>query len=172
VILQKFPIQAGQLLANEGSEWRPIAMKTPVKPIPDGYRTLTPYLTVENVDKLLEFMKRAFDAQETQRMTRPDGTIRHAEARIGDSVVMVGGVPGTSKAKPATLYLYVPDVDATYRRAIAAGGTSLREPTDEFYGDRSSGVEDPVGNQWWIATHIEDVSSEELKRRAAQQTPR
>ena len=147
-------------------------MKTAVKPIPEGYHSVTPYLTVENVERLLDFMKAAFDAKETERMTRPDGTIGHAEARIGDSAVMMGQVQAANKARPGNLYLYVPDVDATYRRALAAGGKSLREPTDEFYGDRNSGVEDPVGNQWWIATHVEDVSPAEMKRRAAQQKPR
>jgi uncharacterized glyoxalase superfamily protein PhnB len=142
------------------------------KPVPEGYHTITPYLTLSDVESVLEFMKKAFDAKETHRMARPDGSIGHAEAHIGDSPVMLGQATDQWKARPSTLYMYVPDVDSVYRRAIAAGGKSLREPTTEFYGDRSSGVEDPAGNQWWIATHVEDVSEEELENRFAKQKPR
>ncbi len=100
---------------------------------------------------------------------RPDGTIQHAEVKIGDSIVMLADAAGEWKPRPSMLYLYVNDVDETYRLALAAGATSLREPTTHFYGDRSGGVEDPVGNHWWIATHVEDVSPEEIQRRTAQQ---
>lgn len=144
-------------------------MASKVKPVPDGYHTVTPYLTVESVEKVLDFVKKAFDGEETFRMARPDGSVGHAEVRIGDSIVMMGRAGDEWKPRPGTLYLYVPDVDATYRRALAAGGTSLREPTTQFYGDRSGGVEDPVGNQWWMATHVEDVPPEELERRAREQ---
>ena len=137
-----------------------------VKPIPEGYHSLTPYLTVEGVPRLLEFVKAAFDAKETECIAGPDGRIAHAEARIGDSVVMMGEARAEWKPMPSTLYLYVPDADATYTRALAAGATSLQEPANQFYGDRHGGVRDPVGNIWWIATHIEDVSPEELQKRA------
>jgi len=140
-----------------------------VKPVPEGYHTVTPYLTVESVEKVLDFVKKAFDATETYRMARPDGSVGHAEVRIGDSMVMMGQARDEWKPRPGSLYLYVPDVDASYKRAVAAGGKPLREPTTQFYGDRSGGVEDPVGNQWWIATHVEDVPPEEIERRAAQQ---
>lgn len=102
-----------------------------------------------------------------------DGTIQHAEVKIGDSIVMLAEACDPWKPRPSMLYLYVNDVDATYQRAIEAGATSLREPATHFYGDRSGGVEDPTGNHWWIATHVEDVSPEELQRRAAeaQQNP-
>ncbi len=99
-------------------------------------------------------------------MAEPDGTVRHGEVRIGDSIVMVGEASAQHKPMPTTLYLYVTDTDATYRRAIQAGATSLTEPADQFYGDRNAGVEDPCGNQWWIATHVEDVAPEEMKRRS------
>jgi uncharacterized glyoxalase superfamily protein PhnB len=136
------------------------------KPIPDGYHTVTPYLTVKGVSNLIDFLKRAFDATITEQMTAPDGTVRHAEARIGDSIVMLGEAGGEWTPKPATLYMYVQDVDSVYRRAIQAGAVSVREPANQFYGDRSGGVRDASGNEWWIATHIEDVSKEELTRRA------
>jgi len=137
-----------------------------VKPIPDGYRTVTPYLTVEDAARLLEFLKQAFGAVETFRMSGPDGSIRHAEARIGDSMVMIGQARDQWRPRPGTIYLYVPDVDATYKRALAAGAKSTQEPATHFYGDRSGGVEDSQGNVWWIATHVEDVPPDEMERRA------
>jgi PhnB protein len=143
-------------------------MATAPKPIPDGYHTVTPYLTVSSVEKLLEFATRAFDAEVTEKHQRPDGSIGHAEVRIGDSVVMMGQATDVWKSRPSNLHLYVPDVDAVYERALRAGGTSVRVPETQFYGDRCGGVEDGVGNVWWIATHVEDVSAEEMKRRAAQ----
>ncbi|MGP0066952.1 MAG: VOC family protein [Isosphaeraceae bacterium] len=137
-----------------------------VKPIPDGYHTVTPYLAVEGAGRLLEFLVKAFDAVAHECMKRPDGTIHHAQVKIGDSLVMLADASGPWKPRPSTLYLYVPDTDATYHRAIEAGATSLMEPVDQFYGDRNAGVQDPAGNFWWIATHLEDVSPEELQRRA------
>src|SRR5205814_292088 len=111
-----------------------------------------------------------FGAQETLRMPREDGSIGHAEARIGDSMVMMGDPGEESSVMPGQIHLYVGDCDGTYRRALDAGATSLREPTDQFYGDRTAGVRDPAGNVWWIATHVEDVSDDELERRAARRT--
>jgi PhnB protein len=137
-----------------------------VKPIPDGYHSVTPYLIVQGAGKLIDFLKQAFEAQENERLTRPDGTIGHAEVRIGDSIVMMSEASGEWKPTPGAMYLYVNDADATYKRALQAGATSTTEPTDQFYGDRSAGVKDPVGNQWWIATHKEDLSREELAKRA------
>ena len=138
-----------------------------VKPIPDGYHSVTPYLVVQGVAKLIDFLKQAFDAKEIERMAGPDGSVMHGEVRIGDSVVMMGEAWGESKPIAAALYLYVNDTDVTYRRALQAGATPLREPADQFYGDRSGGVKDPAGNQWWIATRKENVSPEELARRVA-----
>lgn len=140
-----------------------------VKPVPDGYHTVTPYLTVKDAAAQLEFLTRAFGAVETYRMRGPDGAVRHAEVRIGDSMVMVGQARDEWQPRPASLYLYVPDVDATYRSAVAAGGRTIQEPTTHFYGDRSGAVEDAEGNSWWIATHVEDVPPEEIGRRAAAQ---
>ena len=144
-------------------------MTSNVKPVPEGYHTVTPYLTARDAAGLLEFARKAFGAVETCRMSAPDGAIRHAEVRIGDSMVMVGQARDEWQPRPASLYLYVPDVDATYRQAVVAGGRSIQEPTTHFYGDRSGAVEDSQGNQWWIATHVEDVSPEEIERRAKAQ---
>ena len=137
-----------------------------VNPIPEGYHTVTPYLVVNDAAKALDFAKRAFGAEERLRMDNPDGGIGHAEVMIGDSVVMLADPPPDGGHMPGVLHLYVDDTDKTYRRAIEAGGTSLREPADQFYGDRMAGVADAVGNHWWIATHIEDVSPEEMAQRA------
>ena len=136
-----------------------------VKPIPDGYHTVTPYLIVAGAAELIEFAKRAFGAKERFRSSGPDGTIMHAEIQIGDSVVMVSDGSPDHPPKPAMLHVYVEDVDAVYRDALAAGGEPPREPEDHFYGDRSGGVRDAFGNQWWLATHVEDVSPEEMRRR-------
>jgi PhnB protein len=136
-----------------------------VKPIPEGFHTVTPYLLVTDARRLIEFLKQAFGAELVHLSTRPDGGVMHAQVRIGDSPVMMGEVTGEWKPMLGSLYLYVPDTDAVYRRALQAGGTSVMEPADQFYGDRNAGVKDPVGNVWWIGTHIEDVSEEEMARR-------
>jgi PhnB protein len=138
-----------------------------VKPVPEGYHSVTPYLIATGADRLIDFVTEAFGAEVIERMTRADGTIGHAEVRIGDSVVMLSEARGEWKPMPAAIYLYVPDTDATYRSALGAGATSVMEPADQFYGDRNAGVKDPVGNLWWIGTHKEDVPREELERRAA-----
>jgi PhnB protein len=144
-------------------------MATQVKPIPEGYHTLTPYLVVDGAEKIIRFMKDAFGAQPVfEPMMRPDGKVMHAEYRIGDSVVMISDSSERAQATSAMLHLYVPNVDATYQKALKAGATSLMEPADMFYGDRSGGVKDAAGNRWHIGTHIEDVSPAELKRRATE----
>jgi PhnB protein len=137
-----------------------------VRAIPEGYHTVTPYLVVPGVARLLDFLKQAFAATETERMAGPDGAVRHAEVQIGDSRVMMGEAQGAYPPMPAVLQLYVEDVDAAYERAVRAGGTSLEAPADQFYGDRRGGVQDPCGNQWWISTRKEDLSADELARRA------
>ena len=139
----------------------------PVKPIPEGYHSVTPYLVVPGAGRLIEFLKEAFKAEEVERMSQPDGTVMHAEVRIGDSIIMMGEASGKFPAMPAAIYLYVPDVDAVYKRALAAGAASTMEPANQFYGDRNAGVKDPSGNLWWIATHVEDVPREEMAKRAA-----
>jgi PhnB protein len=128
-----------------------------VKPIREGFHTVTPYLMVQEAAKLIDFVKEAFAATELFRGTGSAGGI-HAEVRIGDSMVMIGGA-GTwnGEPMPAAIYLYMDDVDAVYKRALQAGAASLSEPADQPYGDRIAGVKDPFGNVWYIATHIEDV---------------
>jgi PhnB protein len=135
-------------------------------PVPAGYATVTPYLSVADAAKLIEFLKQAFDAQLLFKMDGPGGRIMHAEMTIGDSRIMLAQ-PEPGKETYAMLHLYLPDTDAVYKRALAAGATSVREPADQFYGDRSAGVRDQFGNQWYIATHVEDVSQEEMERRMA-----
>ncbi len=137
---------------------------TKVKAVPEGYPTVCPYIVVSGVGKLIDFVKQAFGATERYVSRRPDGTVQHAEVKIGDSIVMMGEGAGI-KSFPAMLHLYMEDCDGVYRRAMEAGAKSMREPSDQPYGDRSAGVEDAFGNQWWIATHLEDVSPEELERR-------
>ena len=122
------------------------------KSIPAGYHTITPYLVSPGAARVIDFLKAAFGAQELQRDARPNGTIRHAEVKIGDSVVMMGEATEEWPPMPAMLYVYVEDVDRVYRQAIEAGATSLREPADQPSGDRVGGVADPAGNQWWLAT--------------------
>jgi len=137
-----------------------------VKPIPDGFHSVTPYLLVSGVPRLIDFLKQAFDAEVTECMAMPDGTVMHAQVKIGDSIIMMSDPRGACEPTPASLYLYVPDTDAVYAKALEAGATSVMEPADQFYGDRNSGVKDPVDNTWWIATHIEDVPPDELRKRA------
>ena len=138
-----------------------------VKPIPDGYHSVTPYLIAQGVPALIEFLKKAFDAKELERFTNPDGSVKHAEVRVGDSPLMMGEANPMHPAMPCTLYVYVSDCDAAYNRALEAGASAVMPPSDQFYGDRSGGVKDASGNYWWIATHKEDVPPEEMKRRAA-----
>jgi PhnB protein len=135
-------------------------------PVPTGYHTVTPYLAVSDAQSLVDFMVKVFDAKEREIIRTPDGQIRHAEVQIGDSIIMVGTTSSTYGTATATLYVYVDDADARYQKALAAGATSLREPADQFYGDRHGGVKDANDITWWIATHIEDVPPEELARRA------
>lgn len=137
-----------------------------VKPVPEGYHTVTPYIVSTDAERLLAFLHKAFGATEQEVMRAPDGSIWHADVKIGDSHIMMSQANAQHAAMPASLYLYVPDTDATYRAALAAGATSTMEPADMFYGDRNAGVKDAQGNVWWIGTHVEDVAPDELKRRA------
>jgi PhnB protein len=134
--------------------------------IPEGSPTVTPYLAVKGVAALIDFLKATFDAKEIDRIVTPDGTIMNAEVAIGTSRLMMGD-PRDHPSETAMLYVYVPDCDAVYARALAAGATSIMAPADMFYGDRSGAVQDPAGNKWWIATHKEDVPHDELVKRAA-----
>lgn len=147
------------------------------KAIPDGYHTLTPYLIVNGGAKALEFYGRALGAVERDRMQDPSGKVRHAEITIGDSRIMladehpeIGALsPQTIGGSPVSLHLYVEDVDAVVARAVAAGATLTRPVADQFYGDRVGGVTDPFGHRWFIATHKEDLTMDEIRRRAAAQ---
>jgi uncharacterized glyoxalase superfamily protein PhnB len=123
---------------------------------------------VEGAERVMTFIIDVLDGTETVRMEGPDGHIAHAEIRVGDSFVMLADAPEPADVTSSMLHLYVPDSDATYARALEAGATSLREPQDEFYGDRMSGVRDSTGTAWYFATHVEDVSDEEMARRAEQ----
>ena len=144
-------------------------MAAQVKPVPEGFHTVTPYLVVDGAEKIIRFMKEAFGAQTVfEPMTRPDGKIMHAEVRIGDSILMISDSSERARATTATLQLYVPNVDAVYQKAVKAGAVSEMEPANQFYGDRNSGVRDPAGNRWYIGTHVEDVSPAELKKRAVE----
>lgn len=151
-----------------------MATKTDVQPIPDGYHTLTPYLTVEDGATALEFYAEAFGAEELFRMDGPEGKIGHAEMMIGDSPFMLADEmeawgnrsPRSLGGTPTSLMIYVEDVDAVFQRAIDAGATEVMPVKDHFYGDRSGSVEDPFGHRWSISTHVEDVPPDELERRA------
>jgi PhnB protein len=137
-----------------------------VKPIPEGFHTITPYITVDNPEAVMDFLKKTFNAQETFAMRDDKGKVQHAEVKVGSSMVMLGAARDQYKARPGNFYVYVEDCDAVYKKAIAAGAKSLGEPADQFYGDRHGGVTDAEGNNWWIGTHVEDLSHEELNRRA------
>ncbi len=143
------------------------------KPIPEGYHTLTPYLAVDKATEAIEFYKRAFGAKERSRMLGPDGTIGHAELEIGDSLVMLSDPFPQSSVRPpkelggtsASVFMYVEDVDAVVAKAVGAGATITMEVEDQFWGDRFGTVADPFGHQWSIATHIEDLTPEEIAER-------
>lgn len=132
---------------------------------PAGFHTVTPYLVVKDAAALIHFLKQAFEANESHRTTDKDESISHAQLQIGDSIVMLSDASGEYEPMPGMLYLYVDDVDVVYQRAVQAGGSSLREPTDEPYGDRVAGIRDMCGNQWWIATRKNDVPPDEIMRR-------
>jgi PhnB protein len=140
-----------------------------VEPVPKGQPVVSPYLTVRGAQKLLDFLETTFGGRVTE-LIAPNGRIAHAQVRIGDSVVMIGESPDENVPAPAVLYVYVHDVDATYQRALQNGGSSVREPADQFYGDRSGAVKDPCGNTWWIAARIEELSLAEIEKRMQART--
>jgi uncharacterized glyoxalase superfamily protein PhnB len=141
----------------------------PVKPIPDGYPTVTPYLMIEGAERFIAFMSAVFGATVIEQILRKDGKIGHTELRLGTSLIMLSEVVDGKGATPVMLHIYVEDVDAAFDRAVKAGGTVVRAPENQFYGDRAGGVVEPSGNTIWIATHVEDVAPEELQRRAKEQ---
>lgn len=150
-------------------------MSSNVKPVPEGYHSVTPYLTVKGAAKAIEFYKQAFGAKEIFRMPQPDGKIGHAEIQIGDSRIMLADEfpernirgPESLGGTPVMIHLYVNDVDTVAKRAVAAGAKEIRPVQDQFYGDRSGMFADPFGHQWNISTHVEDLSAEEIGKRAA-----
>ena len=144
-----------------------------VTPIPAGYHSVTPYLVLEGAAKAIEFYKQAFDAKELMRMPAPEDKIAHAEIKIGDSPVMLADAsdefkgPRAFGGTPVSLMIYVEDVDRIFGQALAAGAVQLRPLADQFYGDRTGTLADPFGHVWTVATHVEDVSPEEMNRRMA-----
>jgi PhnB protein len=143
-----------------------------VKPIPDEYHTVTPYLYFDEAARAIEFYKKAFGAQEHGRMDGPNGAVGHAELQIGDSRIMLADNPDSSPRKlgrtSVSFVIYVEDVDAAFSRALDAGATVVQAVEDKFYGDRMGMLSDPFGHEWSIGTHIEDVSMEEMEKRSAE----
>ena len=148
-------------------------MATPGKPVPEGYHTATPYLTIKNAGDAIDFYKRAFGAEEVVRMPGPDGqSVMHAEIKIGNSMLMIADEwpmgdcksPKTLGGTSVNIFLYVQDVDSMYQKAVAAGAQATMPPTDMFWGDRYGKVMDPFGHDWSIATHNRDMSPQEMMR--------
>jgi PhnB protein len=147
-----------------------------VKPIPEGHNSVSPYLIVAGADRALDFYRKAFGATELFRHAAPDGKIGHAEIKIGDTIVMIADEhpdhdahgPRKFGGSPVSLHVYVENVDTVWARALAAGGKEKRPLADQFYGDRLGSFEDPFGHTWHVSSHVEDVSMEELTRRAEQ----
>jgi PhnB protein len=146
-----------------------------VEPIPEGYHNVTPYLIVDGAAKAIDFYRKVFAATEKMRMAAPGGKVGHAELTIGDSMIMLADEhpemdhrgPHAFKGAAVSLMVYVPDVDATVKTALAAGAKVVRPVENQFYGDRMGTIEDPFGHRWYVATHVEDVPPEEMAKRAA-----
>ena len=155
---------------------KPAAKKKPVKPIPDGYHQITPYLAIRGAAKAIDFYKKAFGAKEKLRMDAPGGMIGHAELKFGDSVVMLADEypdmdfkgPESRGGTSVTIHFYVKNCDAVVAQAQAAGAKVVRPLRDEFYGDRTASLEDPFGHVWHVSTHKEELSKAELRKRAAE----
>lgn len=171
--LQATPYVAYSEKAVPAQPQQPKENEMSVKPIPEGFHSVTPYLGVEKAAEAIEFYKKAFGAIEAMRLDMPDGRVGHAELRIGDSPIMLGspcdesafGSPRDGHTSVG-LHVYVNDVDAQYKQAIAAGGTPISEPKDQFYGDRSGTLKDPFGHVWFLATHKEDLTEAQIRQRA------
>lgn len=150
-----------------------------VKPIPDGYHTVTPYLIIDGAADAIEFYKKAFGAVEQMRMPGPNGKVMHAEIKIGDSPIMLADEfpemdirgPKSLGRSPVSILLYVEDVDTLFAQAISAGAKEKKPLADQFYGDRTGSIEDPFGHQWTIATHKEDLTPEQIQQRMEKAMP-
>jgi PhnB protein len=153
---QEYGERGASVVDEFGNHWY---VATPLKgeKIPEGLRAVTPYLALENTGRFIQFIKEAFGAQEKLVVPSPEGGIAHAKIAIGDSILEMSDAHGVYKPMPCGLHLYVPDTDAVYEQALRVGAKSIAAPADQPYGDRSAGVVDPFGNQWFIATHIKDV---------------
>lgn len=139
---------------------------------PNGYHTVTPYLTVDGAHQLIDFIETVFDGRVTERILRPNGRIAHADVRIGDSTIMMSDATDQWPSLPSALYVYVHNTDETYRKGVLAGAESIMTPADQFHGDRMAGLRDAWGNVWWVVTHLEQVPADELQRRADAQLRR
>jgi len=142
-----------------------------VKAVPEGYQTVSPFMIVDGAQHVLDFLKTAFDAEVKSLTWGPvekesSRRIMNAEVKVGTSMIMIADARQGVPPQPTMLYVYVEDVDTVHKKAVAAGGEEIMPPTDMFYGDRHGGVMDPAGNTWWVASHFEDISNEELQRRA------
>lgn len=137
------------------------------KAIPDGFHSVTPFFMSKDVDGLTRFLEQAFDAKVTHSLKQKDNKTMHAQVLIGNSMILIGDSMGKD-AQPMNIYIYTKDADAMYKKAVAAGGESIQQPADQFYGDRNGGIKDKFGNTWWVATHIEDVSDNEMQKRASE----
>lgn len=151
--LRDLPRQEFKVRLKSDLERKASMAAAAVNTIPEGFHSITPYLIVEGADRFLEFMKQAFGAEPRLRVPKPDGTIMHAEVRIGDSFVELADANSQYPPRPTAIHLYVSNADSVYRRALAAGATSTHEPVDQPYGDREASVKDAFGNYWYIATH-------------------
>jgi PhnB protein len=154
---QSYGERGGGVKDQSGNYWY-IATSKGERYLPEGLRTVTPYLHPLRAESVISFLKGAFGVEEVEKYASPDGVVHHAKLRIGDSTLEMGEAHGPYQPMPTMFYLYVPDVDAWYRRAVEAGATSIQEPADQAYGDRTAGVKDPFDNVWHIATHIKDVT--------------
>lgn len=149
-------------------------MAKQVKPIPEGYHSITPYLAIKDAARAIDFYQRAFGAKEIMRMNTPQGKVSHAEIKIGDSIIMLSEeslmsdirAPQSQDASPVSLFLYVEDVDSTFKKALSAGAKERQPLANQFWGDRYGRLTDPFGHSWSLATHIEDVAPEEMSKRA------
>ncbi|MGA8767045.1 MAG: VOC family protein [Candidatus Acidiferrales bacterium] len=154
---QDYGSRGGSVKDMCGNSWH-ISKPTSGNAIFEGFRSVTPYMNPLRAPTMIEFLQKAFGAEEIYRVQSPDGVVHHAQVRIGDSIIGMGDAHGPYQPMPCTLHLYVPDADAAYERALQAGATSIQPVADQPYGDRSGGVQDPFGNRWFVATHLRDVS--------------